>query len=80
MIQADAPDEYKAYLHRSGRTGRAGRAGTVVTLVPRNRRRKTEDLLQRAEIEAEWTSVRPGDDVIRELAEGRAQAGASAGR
>ncbi|MEO8529446.1 MAG: DEAD/DEAH box helicase, partial [Pseudolysinimonas sp.] len=35
VIQADAPDEYKAYLHRSGRTGRAGKAGTVVTLVPR---------------------------------------------
>ena len=28
VIQADAPDEYKAYLHRSGRTGRAGKEGT----------------------------------------------------
>src|SRR3546814_2809056 len=35
VIQADAPDEYKTYLHRSGRTGRAGRAGTVVTLIDR---------------------------------------------
>jgi superfamily II DNA/RNA helicase len=68
VIQADAPDEYKAYLHRSGRTGRAGRSGTVVTLVPRNRRRKTEDLLARAEITPEWITVRPGDDVIREFA------------
>ena len=40
IIQADAPDEYKTYLHRSGRTGRAGKSGTVVTLVPRNRRRR----------------------------------------
>jgi superfamily II DNA/RNA helicase len=71
VIQADAPDEYKTYLHRSGRTGRAGRAGTVVTLVPRNRRRRTEDLLGRAGIEAEWTDVRPGDDIIAELSGAR---------
>ena len=68
VIQADHPDEYKAYLHRAGRTGRAGKEGTVVTLVPRNRRRKVEELLQRAEIEAEWTSVEPGHALIGELA------------
>ena len=68
VIQADAPDEYKAYLHRSGRTGRAGKQGTVVTLVPRSRRRRTEELLARAEIEANWTSVVPGDAFIEELA------------
>ncbi len=67
VIQADAPDEYKAYLHRSGRTGRAGKEGTVVTLVPRSRRRRTEELLSRAEIEAQWTSVVPGDAFIEEL-------------
>ena len=69
VIQADAPDEYKAYLHRSGRTGRAGKTGTVVTLVPRNRRRKTEDLLARAEITPEWISVRPGDPQIAQVSE-----------
>lgn len=68
VIQADAPDEYKSYLHRSGRTGRAGKTGTVVTLVPRNRRRRTEDLFARAEITPEWIQVRPGDDVILEFA------------
>jgi superfamily II DNA/RNA helicase len=68
VIQADAPDEYKTYLHRSGRTGRAGKAGTVVTLVPRNRRRRLEELLGRAEIEASWTPVALGDDLLRELA------------
>ncbi len=69
VIQADAPDEYKAYLHRAGRTGRAGKDGLVVTLVPRNRRRRTEELLQRADIVAEWTPVVPGDAIIAELAE-----------
>lgn len=68
VIQADAPDEYKAYLHRSGRTGRAGKEGLVVTLVPRNRRRRTEELLARADITAEWTSVAPGDPILAELA------------
>ena len=69
VIQADAPDEYKAYLHRAGRTGRAGKEGTVVTLVPRNRRRRTEELLARADIVAEWTPARPGDALIQELAQ-----------
>jgi superfamily II DNA/RNA helicase len=68
VIQADAPDEYKAYLHRAGRTGRAGKEGRVVTLVPRNRRRRTEELLQRAEITAEWIPAAPGDAVIAQLA------------
>jgi Superfamily II DNA and RNA helicases len=68
VIQADAPDEYKSYLHRSGRTGRAGKSGTVVTLVPRNRRRRTEDLFARAEITPEWIQVRPGDSVIGDFA------------
>lgn len=68
VIQADAPDEYKTYLHRSGRTGRAGRAGTVVTLIPRQRRRRLVEMLERAEIEAPFDEVRPGDDLLAELA------------
>ncbi|MDM4762200.1 DEAD/DEAH box helicase [Galbitalea sp. SE-J8] len=68
VIQADAPDEYKTYLHRAGRTGRAGKAGTVVTLVPKNRRRKLDDLLGRAEIEARFDQVAPGDDLVTQLA------------
>ncbi|QOC26660.1 DEAD/DEAH box helicase [Microbacterium hominis] len=67
VIQADAPDEYKTYLHRSGRTGRAGRSGTVVTLIPRQRRRRMTEMLDRAEIDAPFEDARPGDDVIEEL-------------
>ncbi|MFC5433436.1 DEAD/DEAH box helicase [Microbacterium suwonense] len=67
VVQADAPDEYKTYLHRSGRTGRAGRSGRVVTLIPRQRRRRMEDLLDRAEIDAPFESAHPGDDVIDEI-------------
>jgi superfamily II DNA/RNA helicase len=68
VVQADAPDEYKTYLHRSGRTGRAGRSGTVVTLITRQRRRKMTEMLDRAEIDAPFEEVRPGDDLIEELA------------
>jgi superfamily II DNA/RNA helicase len=67
VIQADAPDEYKTYLHRAGRTGRAGKKGTVVTLIPRSRARRMDELLGRAEIEAEMVTVAPGDQLVREL-------------
>ena len=68
VIQADAPEEYKTYLHRSGRTGRAGKVGTVVTLINRNRRRKMDELLGRAEIEATSVYAAPGDAMLDELA------------
>ena len=68
VIQADAPDEYKTYLHRSGRTGRAGKVGTVVTLISKARRRRMDELLGRAEIKASMQIAAPGDRVIEELA------------
>jgi superfamily II DNA/RNA helicase len=68
VVQADPPDEYKTYLHRSGRTGRAGASGRVVTIVTRQRRRRMTELLDRAEIEAPFDEVRLGDDLIEELA------------
>ncbi|HYP73607.1 MAG TPA: C-terminal helicase domain-containing protein, partial [Microbacterium sp.] len=67
VIQADAPDEYKTYLHRSGRTGRAGRSGTVVTLITRQRRRRMTEMLDRAEIDAPFDEARIGDDLLEEL-------------
>ncbi|MBF4614196.1 DEAD/DEAH box helicase [Curtobacterium sp. VKM Ac-1376] len=68
VVQADAPDDYKAYMHRSGRTGRAGKEGTVVTIVPRGRIRKIEGILERAEIEADLVQAAPGDRIVSELA------------
>lgn len=68
VVQADAPDEYKTYLHRSGRTGRAGREGRVVTLITRQRRRRMTELLDRAEIEAPFEDARIGDDLLEEIA------------
>jgi len=73
VIQADAPDEYKTYLHRAGRTGRAGKKGTVVTLIPRARGRRMNELLDRAEIEAEMVTVVPGDALVSRLAADQAR-------
>ncbi len=72
VIQADAPDEYKTYLHRSGRTGRAGRTGRVITLIPRNRQRRLSELLGRAEIEVDFEDVQIGDELLVEV--GRVEA------
>jgi superfamily II DNA/RNA helicase len=68
VIQLDLPEEYKTYLHRAGRTGRAGRSGTVVSLVPLGRTRKVEGLLERADRQAKYVHVTPGDKVITDLA------------
>ncbi|HEY9424257.1 MAG TPA: DEAD/DEAH box helicase, partial [Microterricola sp.] len=68
VIQADAPDEYKTYLHRSGRTGRAGKQGTVVTLIPKQRQRRMAELLERAEIEADFVVSFPGDELVSQIA------------
>ena len=68
VIQADAPDEYKTYMHRSGRTGRAGKRGTVVTIIPKARQRRMDELLGRAEIRADMLPTQPGRDVDQILA------------
>ncbi|WP_082462398.1 DEAD/DEAH box helicase [Agromyces sp. Leaf222] len=70
VIQADAPDEYKTYLHRAGRTGRAGKEGRVVTLIPRNRQRRMTDLLDRAEIDAPFEFLAFGEEAFPEDAPG----------
>lgn len=68
VIQADPPEEYKTYLHRAGRTGRAGKKGTVVTLTTRNRHRRVDEMLGRAEIDASVHNVAPGDELLDTLA------------
>ncbi|GAA4372797.1 DEAD/DEAH box helicase [Agromyces bauzanensis] len=67
VIQADAPDEYKTYLHRAGRTGRAGKEGRVVTLIPGNRQRRMTDLLGRAEIDVAFERVALGDQMLFDI-------------
>ena len=65
VIHAELPNDPETLLHRSGRTGRAGRKGTSALLVPHNRRRAAERLLQAAHVRAEWGPA-PSADAIRE--------------
>ena len=64
LIHADLPVNRQALLHRSGRTGRAGRKGVSVLLVPYTRRRRAEQLLASARIEATWSGA-PSAEAIR---------------
>ena len=61
VVQVDAPDDHKSYVHRSGRTGRAGKQGTVITLTTRARTRRLMDLLKAAGISATPQDMRPSD-------------------
>ena len=65
VIHAELPQNKAALLHRSGRTGRAGRKGISVLLVPYPRRRKAEQLLASAQIDATWSGP-PLAEEIRE--------------
>ena len=65
VIHADLPTNKATLLHRSGRTGRAGRKGTSVLLVTHTKRRRTEQVLASANIEATWS----GPPTAREIRE-----------
>jgi len=65
VIHADLPKNRESLLHRSGRTGRAGRKGVSVLLVPFRSRRRTERLLQGANIAPEWSNPPSADEVLK---------------
>lgn len=67
VLQADPPDDPKAYVHRAGRTGRVGRAGRVVTLIPRTRQQRTRELFAQLGFEpAQFGDFVPeGADLVR---------------
>ena len=65
VIHADLPTNKETLLHRSGRTGRAGRKGVSVLLVPFPKRRRAEQLLGAAGVDAGWSDP-PSAELIRE--------------
>ena len=66
VIHAELPNDAEVLQHRSGRTGRAGRKGISVLLVPPARRRRAEEMLGRARVNAVWGNA-PSADEIRKL-------------
>ena len=65
VVHADLPTNREQLLHRSGRTGRAGRKGVSILIVPQSARRRAEQLLKGAGIQAIWAAPPSADDVIR---------------
>jgi ATP-dependent RNA helicase DeaD len=63
VIHAEIPKNRESLLHRSGRTGRAGRKGLCVLIVPNNERRRTERLLDSANVTAAWVRPPSADDI-----------------
>jgi ATP-dependent RNA helicase DeaD len=63
VIHADLPVNKAGLLHRSGRTGRAGKKGVSVLVVPYNKRRFTERLLDSASIDAGWSGPPLADEI-----------------
>jgi superfamily II DNA/RNA helicase len=70
VVHADPPDEYKAYLHRSGRIARTGATGTVVTLMTDDQIAGVRQLARLAGITPTTTRLRPGHPVLGEIAPG----------
>lgn len=73
VIHADLPTNGETLLHRSGRTGRAGRKGTSTLIVSRNGRKKAENLLRFAKVNADWVDA-PSADAVRARDEERLMA------
>ena len=65
VIHADLPKNRESLLHRSGRTGRAGRKGVSVLIVPHSAGKRTERLLQSANIRAAWAKPPSADEIMR---------------
>ncbi len=63
VIHADLPNDAQVLQHRSGRTGRAGKKGVSVLLVPPSRRRRAEEMLDRARVTASWGNAPSADDI-----------------
>jgi superfamily II DNA/RNA helicase len=67
VVHFDPPEDYKSYLHRSGRTARAGREGLVVTLVLWNEHFEVERIQKRLGISAPIVEMFSNDPRLADL-------------
>ena len=63
VIHADPPTNKADLLHRSGRTGRAGRKGVSVLMVTHAKRKKIEQILGAANINALWSGPPTAEEI-----------------
>lgn len=67
VIHFDPPEDYKTYLHRSGRTARAGEEGVVVTLVLWDQRLEVEKMQRRLGISQPVVEVFSNDPRLSDM-------------
>ena len=67
VVHFDPPEDYKLYLHRSGRTARAGKEGMVVTLVLPEQVRDVNRLEQKAGVDIEIVRMLADDPRLLDL-------------
>ena len=65
VIHADLPKNKESLLHRSGRTGRAGKKGVSILMVSSTTTKKTQRLLDNAQIKAVWELPPKPEEILR---------------
>jgi superfamily II DNA/RNA helicase len=67
VIHYDPPDDFKTFVHRSGRTARAGEDGLVVTLVEWDKTLDVERLQQSAGLNTQIVKMYSNDPRLADL-------------
>ena len=68
VVHYDPPDDYKSFIHRSGRTARAGEKGMVVTLVMSDQLEDVQRLQRASGLHTEITKMFSNDPRLADLA------------
>ena len=68
VLHYDPPQDYKSFVHRSGRTARAGETGLVVTLVEWDQVEEVERLQRASGLNYEIAKMFSNDDRLDDLA------------
>ena len=66
VIHADLPKTKESLVHRSGRTGRAGKKGISILMVPQDKSKQFQRLLDNSRIIAEWRNPPNREDIIKQ--------------
>ena len=66
VIHADLPKTKESLVHRSGRTGRAGKKGISILMVPQDKSKQFQRLLDNSRIVAEWRNPPNREDIIKQ--------------